>query len=107
MTAETGLLGYITQAEAHIRNSRRSWDPTSLQGCEECSEQLRQAVELMLAARQAAARGETVPEAQARLTRLHSEVEVLSRLVDSAIAFSRGLALRMISEEPVHAELKG
>ena len=107
MTAETALLGYITQAEAHVLNARRFWDPTNSEGCDRCGEHLRKAVEFMLFARQAVVGGAAVPGAKARLLRLHNDVEVLSRLVDSAIAFSRGLALRMISEEPVHAELKG
>ncbi|HLK49908.1 MAG TPA: hypothetical protein VKT49_17315 [Bryobacteraceae bacterium] len=107
MTAGAGLLAHIAQAEGHVRNARRSWDPTKSEGCEQCAEHLRKAVEFMLFARQAAAGGTALPGAKAQLTRLHHEVEVLSRLVDSAIAFSRGLALRLISEEPVHAELKG
>ena len=107
MTSEAGLLAYIAQVEVHIRNARRSWNPVSLAGCEKCAEQLQQAVEIMQAAQEAATRGSMAPGAKARLSSLRSEVEVLSRLVDSAMAFSRGLALRVASEEAVHAELRG
>src|SRR5690348_14542083 len=107
MTSETGLLAYIAQAEGHIRNARRSWNPASLAGCEQCAEHLQQAIETMTAAQTAAMQGPVAPGAKARLSSLRSEIEVLSRLVDSAMAFSRGLALRVASEEAVHAELKG
>jgi hypothetical protein len=107
MTAETGLLACILQAEGHVRNARRYWDPANLFSCEQCAEQLQQAIELMTAAQQAAARGAAAIGARTRLTQLRGEVEVLSRLIDSAMAFSRGLALRMASQEPVHSELKG
>ena len=107
MTSQAELLAYIARAEGHVRNARHCWDPSSLAGCQQCAEQLQQAIEMMTAAQEAATRGPMALEAKARLGSVRSEVEILSRLVDSAMAFSRGLALRMAGEEAVHAELKG
>jgi hypothetical protein len=110
MTADTGLMAYVVRAEGYVRNARQCWNPTNLSSCEQCGEQLRQAIEVMQAARQAAAGGPATPGAKARLERVRNEVETLSRLVDSAMAFSRGLALRMVSmigEEAAHSDLKG
>jgi hypothetical protein len=107
MTPEADLIPYVLRAERHVQQARRSWDPTSLAGCEQCSGHLQKAIDEMAAAQGAAALTPPGPGVKARLVRLRNEVEVLSRLVDSATAFSRGLALRTVSDEAVHSELRG
>lgn len=107
MSGEAGVLARITAAEGHIRNARQSWDPSSLSACAECAEQLQQATSAMQAAVEATAAGPTPSGTRARLERLRSEVEVLSRLVDAATAFNRGLALRATSAEIIGSEVRG
>ena len=107
MTPETGLLASIARAEGHVRQARQSWDPCDLSGCEQCAGHLQQAIDEMKGAHESASGARPAPATKARLVRLRNEAEVLSRLVDSAMAFSLGLALRTVSEEPVHSELKG
>lgn len=107
MTAEGGLHGYISRAEIHVGNARRNWDPSSLAGCARCADHLQKAIDEMNGAQKAATQAPAAPGTKARLVRLRNEVEVLSRLVDSATAFSRGLALRTMSEEAVQSEVKG
>ena len=107
MIPDGGLPVYIAQAEGHVRNARRYWDPSNLSSCEQCAGQLQRAVEIMTAAQETAKHGPAVPGAKERLSRMRNEVELLARLVDSAMAFSRGLALRLASEEVVHSDLKG
>ena len=107
MTAQTELLARITLAEGHIRNARHAWDPSSISASAECAEHLQQAIAEMNAACQAASNGPAAPGASQRLARLRSDVEVLSRLVDAAIAFGRGLALRTGGEESVCSEVRG
>ena len=107
MTPEADLIPYVLQAEHSVQQARQSWDPTSLAGCEQCSGHLQKAIDEIAAAQRAAGQTPAGPGVKARLVRLRNEVEVLSRLVDSATAFSRGLALRVVSEEAVHSELRG
>lgn len=107
MTPDTDLMPYVLRAERHVQQARQSWDPTSLAGCERCSAQLKRAIDEMTAAQRAASRTPAGPGVKGRLVRLRNEVEVLSRLVDSATAFSRGLALRTASDEAVHSDLRG
>ena len=107
MSGEAGVLARITAAEGHIRNARQAWDPSSVPGCAECAEELQQATSAMQAALEATAAGPAPSGTRARLDRLRSDVEVLSRLVDAAIAFSRGLALRSTSAEIVGSEVRG
>jgi len=107
MSAERGFLACIAAAEGHIRNARRSWDPTSLAGCAECSDQLGQAIDAMKAAGEAVVGGLAPSGSKGRLDRLRGDVEVLSRLVAAAIAFNRGLALRTGSESFTFAEVAG
>jgi len=91
MTPESGFLARIAAAEGHIRNARKSWNPVSLAACADCAEHLQQAIDEMKAASESAV---DAPGAQARFDGVRAEVEELSRLVDAAIAFSRGLALQ-------------
>lgn len=107
MTADAGVLAFIARAEAHIQNARRWWDPTSLSGCADCALELQAAIQVMNTACEAATTVTAVPEAAVRLERLRGEVERLSRLVDAAIAFGRGLALRSATEELAISEVKG
>jgi hypothetical protein len=107
MTADAGVLTSIALAEAHIHKAQRSWDPTSLSACAECATGLEAAIQEMNAACEAATTVTAVPDATARLQRLRTDVERLSRLVDAAIAFGRGLALRSAPEEWAVSEVKG
>lgn len=107
MTADAGVLTFITRAEAHIQNARRSWNPTSLSACADCASELQVAIQEMNTACEAATTVTAVPEAAARLERLRGDVERLSRLVDAAIGFGRGLALRSATEEFAISEMKG
>lgn len=107
MTLEPDLIPHVLRAERQVQQARQSWDPTSLAGCEQCSRHLQKAIDEMAAAQRAAAQTPAGPGVKTRLVRLRNEVEVLSRLVDSATAFSRGLALRTASDEAVHSELRG
>jgi hypothetical protein len=107
MTADAGVLTLISKAEAHIQNARRAWDPTSLSGCADCASELQAAIQEMNTACEAATTVVAVPDATARLQRLSGDVERLSRLVDAALAFGRGLALRSAPEEWAVSEVKG
>jgi hypothetical protein len=107
MTADAGVLSLIAQAEARIHNARRCWDPTSLSACAECATQLQAAIEDMNAACEAATTVHGVPDAMARLHQMRADIESLSRLVDAAIAFTRGLALRSATSEFAFSELRG
>ena len=107
MTPQAGLLAHVARAEGHVRKARQSWDPTSLSGCAECAEALRLAVAEMEAACATAAGGPPAPGAKARIERLRSEIDVLARLVDSAIAFCRGLEWRTVQEEVAHSDVQG
>lgn len=107
MTSQSPLLIHIGLAEEYVGNARQSWDPSNLRQCFECSSHLDQAIEEMKAACEAAAGGPVPPGTKARLGRLRGEVEVLSRLVDSAIAFGRGLMIRDTGAPAIAAELRG
>jgi hypothetical protein len=106
MTAESGFLARIAAAEGHIRNARRSWNPASLSACAECTDQLQQAIDAMTVA-EAAAEGLAPAGFNPRLDRLRADVDILSRLVDAAVAFNRGLALRIGSGQSTVAEVTG
>jgi len=102
MSPGTRLLSHIAEAEAHVRIARRVWDATSISACAECGEQLQRAIDQMNVACEAA--GSASAAATARLQRLRSDVEELSRLVDAAIAFGRGLTLRTGGPELADSE---
>jgi hypothetical protein len=58
-------------------------------------------------ATRAAAEGPAPAGTRTRLEHLRRDVDVLSKLVDAAIAFSRGLALRTTTGEILGSELRG
>jgi hypothetical protein len=104
------IMTHLQRAEDHVQNARQSWDATDISRCAQCLEHLRQAAGEIQAAQQFA--GETAlqasePAAKAkdRLQRLHGSVNRLGRLVDSAIAFHRGLALQSGMDEAVSSEV--
>lgn len=107
MTPENRLLAHIATAEAHVRIAREVWDPSSISACAQCGAQLQQAISEMSAASEAVGAGPAPAGSQARLNRLRADVEGLSRLVDAAIAFGRGLALRSAGVEPAGSEREG
>lgn len=92
------LMTHLERAEGHVRNAGQSWDATDISRCADCAEHLRQAAEEIQAAQQftgeaALPATDLAAKAKDRLQRLHGSVNRLGRLVDSAIAFHRGLAL--------------
>jgi hypothetical protein len=97
------LMTHLQRAEDHVQNARQSWNATDISRCAECLEHLRQAAEEIQAAQQfigeAALQGATT--ARERLQQLHGSVNRLGRLVNSAIAFHRGLALHSGMDEAV------
>lgn len=109
MTRDTGITGYLARAEGHVRQARKSWDATSISRCAECAEGLRLAVAEMEGACAAAPRGPAPAGTQIRLERLRGDVDQLSRLVDSAMAFYRGMewSVAQVQEEAAPSELRG
>jgi hypothetical protein len=109
MNRDAGITGYLARAEGHVRQARKSWDATSLSGCAQCAEDLRLAVAEMEGACTAAPQGPPPAGTQVRLDRLRTDVDQLSRLVDSAMAFYRGLewSVTQEQEEVAHSELRG
>ena len=107
MSAESGVMAHIAAAEGHVRRARQLWNPTSVSDCAVCAEQLQRAASEIKAACQDAADGLATADARVRLDRLRGDVQVLSRLVDAALAFSRGLELRTGGEELASTNLKG
>ena len=109
MNRDSGITEFLARAESHVRQARKSWDATSVSGCAECAEGLRLAVAEMEGACAAAAQGPAPEGSQTRLERLRSDVDQLSRLVDSAMAFYRGLewSVPQEQEEAAHSELRG
>ena len=107
MTAETPVLAHLAAVEMHVRIARGVWDPSNLSACAECSEQLQRAIDEMTAASQAAPAEPAPREAKARLEQVRADVEGLQRLVDAAIAFGRGLALRTASPELADSQAEG
>jgi hypothetical protein len=104
------LMTHLQRAEDHVQRARQSWDATDISRCAECLEHLRQAAGEIQAAQQytneaALPAAEPAAEARDRLQRLHLSVNRLGRLVDSAIAFHRGLALQSGMEEAVSSEI--
>jgi hypothetical protein len=100
MTHHPHLMTHLQRAEDHVQCARQSWDATDITRCAECLEHLRRAAGEIQAAQQFA--GEPalqvagpVAKAKDRLQQLHASVNRLGRLVDSAIAFHRGLALQV------------
>ena len=108
MSRDSGITAYLARAEGHVRQAQKSWDATSLSGCAECAEGLRLAVAEMEGAC-AALQGPPPAGTGRRLERLRSDVDQLSRLVDSAMAFYRGMEWSVAQgpEEAAHSELRG
>lgn len=107
MSPETRLAAHVGQAERHVRKARQLWDPSSVSGCAECAEELRHAVAEMEAACAAGGEGRATPGTKGRIERLQSDIEMLARLVDSAIAFCRGLEWNAVPQEAARSEMRG
>ena len=109
MTHDTGITGFLARAEGHVRQARKSWDATSLSACAGCADGLRLAVAEMEGACAAAPQGPAPAGTQIRLQRLQTDVDQLSRLVDSAMAFYRGMewTVAQAPEEAAPSELRG
>ena len=107
MSQESGLLVHVAEAERQVRQARQAWNPSSVSGCAECAEALRQAVTEMEAACAAGAEGAAARGVRARIERLQADIDMLARLVDSAIAFCRGLEWSAVREEAAPSEMRG
>ncbi|MBZ5575432.1 MAG: hypothetical protein LAP40_02600 [Acidobacteriia bacterium] len=107
MTTDTALVRHVARAEEYVADARSCWNPSRIASCGECAEALRRAVAEMEAACAAAAQGPAPAGVEMRIGRLRSEVDGLARLVDSAMAFCRGLAVQTESGELVHSEMEG
>jgi hypothetical protein len=109
MSRDSGITAYLARAEGHVRQAQKSWDATSLSGCAECAQGLRLAVAEMEGACAVALQGPPPAGTETRLERLRSDVDQLSRLVDSAMAFYRGMewSVAQLPEEAAHSEMRG
>ena len=107
MSAEARVLAGLAAVEMHVRIARGVWDPSNLSACAECSERLQRAIDEMTVVSQAAAAEPAPRNEKARLDQLRADVAGLQRLVDAAIAFGRGLALRTANPELADSQAKG
>lgn len=107
MNHRAEFLASVEQAEHHVGNARRRWDPASMERCSECIQELQDAVAAMESAQRAAAHATSMPELKQRLERLGRDLQTLSRSVDASLAFCRGLALRTGHQEAAHASVEG
>jgi len=110
MTPHPRLMSHLQSAEDQVERARQSWDATDLSRCAQCAEHLHQAAVEIRAARQftgeATFQGaDSASKARQRLERLQNSVNRLGRLVDSAIALHRGLALHTGMDEAVSTEV--
>ncbi len=107
MTGRADLLAEVEQAEQHVHNARRNWNPTSLEHCAGCIQELQDAVAAMESAQRVASQAAGSPEVKARLEHLRTDLETLSRAVDATLAFCRGMALRTGQPEPEQYPVEG
>jgi hypothetical protein len=112
MTPHPHLLSHLQRAEEHVESARQSWDVTDIARCAECVEHLRQAAGEIQAAQQFTNEATLQPpvlaaKAKDRLQRLHGSVNRLGRLVDSAIAFHRRLAIDTGMDEAMSSRGNG
>ncbi len=101
MSSSAALLEHIAQAEEHVCKAMQSWDASRPTQCAGCLHHLQQAIESIEQANRAAACGIVASEAKTRLQQLRREAEVLSKLVDAAMGFYRGLALHSGMDEAI------
>ena len=95
MTGRNALEEHVVRAEDLVRAALDNWDAGDLKRCSDCGRRLMSAIGEMEAAQSAgprelaAARGEMA----GRVRRMQAEIGRLSRMVDAASAFARGVAL--------------
>jgi hypothetical protein len=75
----------VTRAEAHVRAALHLWRADQPSRCDECCLSLQTAIRELEDVQLAPLGG--------RLNKLHADINRLTRLVDSAAAFCRGMAL--------------
>lgn len=112
MRRQPDLITHLQRADDHLRNARQSWDATDISRCAECLEHLQQAAGEIQAAQQFTAEAALqaaglAAQAKQRLQQLRGSVGRLGRLVDSAVAFHRGLALHTGMDEAVCSKGEG
>ena len=90
-----GLEERVARAEAHVQAALRLWRADQPSRCDECCLSLRTAIAELQDVQRRPAGGAAVPVASLakRLKELKADIDRLTRLVDSATAFCRGLAL--------------
>jgi hypothetical protein len=95
-----GLEERVARAEAHVQAALRLWRADLPSRCDECCLSLRTAIGELQDLQQDPARGAAFPVASLgnRLKKLRADINRLTRLVDSATAFCRGMALTIGSD---------
>ncbi len=87
----------VARAEAHVQAALRLWRAGQPSRCDECCLSLRTAIAELQDVQRDPPRGAAIPVASLanRLKKLKADIDRLTRLVDSAAAFCRGMALTM------------
>ena len=109
MTQVVELANNLKHAEASLARVVQIWDATNLSACEECLVLLEEVAGHLRTAQPPTSMlsSRVTTEAVDRLNGLRDDVRLIGRLVDSAIAFQRGLAIRTVVEEPAFTEITG
>jgi hypothetical protein len=93
MDGRAELRRVLADAQNHVALAVLAWDASERRGCEECRNALEAAVrEIRIAERQASRMSpDSLRPLATTLRRLRAEVRRLGGLVDSALAFARGM----------------
>jgi len=87
-----GVMAHVERAAGYVNRARQGWNSSVLSQCGACVADLQQAEAALRAAQQEAGTGKK-REAAVRLMEVRRDLDMLSHLVDAAMAFHRGLAL--------------
>ncbi len=109
MTPVAELANSLKHAESSLARVVQIWDATNLSACEECLVLLEEIAGHLRAAQPAAGMLSSRAPAGAlnHLNGLRDDVRLIGRLVDSAIAFHRGLTIGTSETELVLTEITG
>jgi len=85
----------VARAEAHVQAALRLWRADQPSRCDECRLLLGAAIGELQDVQRDPARGAAFPPASLgnRVRKIKADIDLLTRLVDSATAFCRGMAL--------------
>jgi hypothetical protein len=94
VTGPNAIHGHISGAESLVRAALENWDAGDLDGCSHCGQDLHSAIREMEAAQAALGSQRLVAASDTvlRVRRIQEDIDRLSRMVDAAEAFARGLA---------------